>query len=148
MLEINNTGKQKLNLKKLNELTDSFLKLYKRKNYSVSLALIGGAKMRRLNNDYRGIDKTTDVLSFAGDQVFDGNDKNKYLGEVIMNFAEIKKVNKYLDIFAKAPKPDYLFYFIFIHGLLHLVGYDDVTEKGRLEMIRRGKDFLQKNGII
>ena len=104
--------------------------------------------MRRLNNDYRGIDKTTDVLSFAGDQVFDGNDKNKYLGEVIMNFAEIKKVNKYLDIFAKAPKPDYLFYFIFIHGLLHLVGYDDVTEKGRLEMIRRGKDFLQKNGII
>ena len=148
MLEINNTSKQKINLKKLNDLTDSFLKFYKRKNYSVSLALIGSAKMRHLNNDYRGIDKTTDVLSFAGDQVFDGNDKNKYLGEVIMNFDEIKKVNKYLDIFDKAPKLDYLFYFIFVHGLLHLVGYDDMTEKGRLEMIKKGKDFLQKNGII
>lgn len=148
MLEINNTGKQKINAKKLTLLTDNFLKFYKKNNYSVSLALIGSAKMRRLNHDYRGIDKTTDVLSFAGDGIFDGRDKNKYLGEVILNVDEIKKVNKYLDIFDRAPKPDYLFYFIFVHGLLHLVGYDDISEEGRLEMIKKGKDFLKKNGII
>ncbi|MHB8903935.1 MAG: rRNA maturation RNase YbeY [Patescibacteria group bacterium] len=148
MLEINNQTDQKINFKKLSVLTASFLQLYKKKNYSVSLALIKSAPMRRLNNDYRGIDRTTDVLSFAGDTIFDGNDSNKYLGEVIINIDEIKKVNQYLDIFTSAPRADYLFYFIFVHGLLHLVGYDDLTEKGRLEMIKRGKDFLRKNGII
>lgn len=142
MLEINNTTKSKINIKKITALTESFLKLYKVKNWSVSLALIGSKKMRTLNNDYRGIDRTTDVLSFEGE------DKIKYLGEVIINVDEVKKVNKYLEIFEKAPRAEYLFYFIFIHGLLHLVGYDDSTEKGRLEMVELGKKFLDKNGII
>lgn len=142
MLEINNTTKNKINIKKITALTESFLKFYKIKNWSVSLALIGSKKMRTLNNNYRGIDKTTDVLSFEGE------DENKYLGEVIINVDEVKKVNKYLEIFKKAPRAEYLFYFIFIHGLLHLVGYDDSTEKARLEMLELGKKFLYKNGIM
>lgn len=142
MIEINNTTKNKINLKKTKDLAESFLKFYKRKNWSLSLALIGSKKMRSFNNDYRGIDQTTDVLSFAGD------DEDKYLGEVIINIDEVKKVIKYLEIFEKAPKLEYLFYFIFVHGLLHLVGYDDSTEKGRVKMVELGKVFLKKNGII
>lgn len=142
MLEINNTTKNKINLKKLNLLTERFLRNSKINNWSVSLAVIGSAPMRRLNNDYRGINKTTDVLSFTGDK------KNKFLGEVIINIEEAKKVRNYNDIFPIAPKPEYLFYFIFVHGLLHLIGYDDASEKGRFLMIKKGKDFLKKNGII
>lgn len=138
MIEINNTTRNNINLKKTIALSESFLAVYKKKNFSVSIALVGSAKMRRLNDDYRGVDKTTDVLSFEGEAA------QKYLGEVILNMAEIKKVNKYLDIFETAPKTDYLFYFILVHGLLHLVGYDDKTEKGRLEMVKKGKDFLKK----
>lgn len=142
MLEINNTTKNRINIKKITALTKNFLKFYKIKNWSVSLALIGSKKMRTLNNDYRGIDKTTDVLSFEGE------DENKYLGEVIINVDEVKKVTKYLEVFEKVPRAEYLFYFIFIHGLLHLVGYDDSTEKARLEMLELGKGFLKKNGIM
>lgn len=142
MLEINNTTQLKINAKKLSELTEIFSRIYKRKNFSVSLALIKSTKMRRLNNDYRGIDKTTDVLSFSGDSA------ERYLGEIIINVDEIKKVKKYLVVFETAPKADYLFYFIFVHGLLHLVGYEDTTEKGRREMVALDKDFLRKNGII
>lgn len=152
MLELNNTTKAKINFKKLAALTERFLRAYKKNNYSVSLAIIGTAKMRRLNSDYRGIDKTTDVLSFPGKdssgRIGNKFPAGKYLGEVLINIEETKKTSKYSDIFEKAPKPEYLFYFIFIHGLLHLAGYDDKTERGRLEMVRRGKDFLQKNGII
>jgi len=153
MLELNNTTKTKINFKKISFLTERFLRAYKKNNWSVSLALIGATKMRRLNNDYRGIDKTTDVLSFAGEEISDrARNKyfvgNKYLGEVIINIEEAKKTHKYLDIFEQAQSPEYLFYFIFVHGLLHLVGYDDSTEKGRLEMVKRGKDFLRKNGIM
>ena len=144
MLEINNTTKEKINFKKTAALTERFLKVYQKNNYLVSLALIGPKKMRTLNNDYRGIDKTTDVLSFTADKSFTAQAAPKYLGEIFINMAEIKKVNKYRDIFETTPKEEYLFYFIFVHGLLHLVGYDDKTEKGRLEMIKRGKDFLKK----
>jgi len=142
MLELNNTTKNKINLKRTTDLVESFLGAYKRKNYSLSLALVGAARMRRLNDDYRGIDQATDVLSFEGEPA------DKFLGEIIICPAELKKVKNYAAIFAKPPKPDYLFYFILVHGLLHLVGYDDLTEKGRLEMVARGKEFLKKNGII
>jgi len=154
MLEINDTRLKracpprrtgnKFNLKKISELTESFLKVYKKSGFLVSLALIGPAKMRTLNHNYRGIDQTTDVLSFPADKFFKASPENKYLGEIFINTNEVKKVNKYLDIFETAPEPEYLFYFIFVHGLLHLAGYDDKTEKGRLEMIKRGKDFLKK----
>jgi probable rRNA maturation factor len=142
MLELNNTTKDKINLKKTTDLVESFLGTYKKKNFSVSVALVGAARMRRLNDDYRGIDKATDVLSFEGNPV------DKFLGEIIICPAEIKKLKNYAAIFAKPPKADYLFYFILVHGLLHLIGYDDETEKGRLEMVARGKEFLKKNGII
>ena len=142
MLEINNTTQYKINSRKLNLLTNDFLDAHSKKNWLVSLALIGSAKMRRLNSDYRGLNKTTDVLSFIGEA------ENKFLGEVIINIEEIKKVHQYLDIFTIAPKPEYLYYFIFVHGLLHLIGYDDATEKDRLLMIRKGKEFLKKNGIM
>ena len=67
MIEINNTTKHKINLKKTTALTEGFLQTFKKKSFSVSIAVIGSSKMRRLNNDYRGIDRTTDVLSFEGD---------------------------------------------------------------------------------
>lgn len=148
MLEINDTRPRragnKINLKKITELTERFLKTYQKSNFLVSLALIGPAKMRTLNNNYRGIDKTTDVLSFTADKFFKTKTENKYLGEIFINMSEVKKVDKYRAVFETAPTPEYLFYFIFVHGLLHLIGYDDKTEKGRIEMVKRGKDFLKK----
>ena len=142
MVEINNTTKNKINLKKTTSLIESFLGAYQKKNFSVSLALIGSTKMRRLNDDYRGINQATDVLSFAGDEA------EKFLGEVIICPEELKKIKNYSAIFKTAPKAEYLFYFILVHGLLHLSGYDDESEQSRLEMIARGKKFLEKNGII
>ena len=166
MIEINNQTKQKINSKIIVQLAEDFLRVYKKSAWSVSLALVGLTRIKQLNRDYRGINKATDVLSFVNES--DSNAaglnapgetiKQKYLGEIVINLAETVKTNKYkvmlgeigLDFKKYGQKPkagrrdNYIFYFLLIHGLLHLVGYDDATEKGRLEMMQLGKKFLAK----
>jgi ssRNA-specific RNase YbeY (16S rRNA maturation enzyme) len=61
---------------------------------------------------------------------------------VIINLEEIKKTTKYIEIFQMRQTPTEIFYFLLVHGLLHLVGYDDETEVARQEMLRRGANFL------
>ncbi|MFA5184045.1 MAG: rRNA maturation RNase YbeY [Patescibacteria group bacterium] len=170
MLAVNNTTKYQINLKKISGLAEKFLRAYKKTDREISLAIIGDARMKRLNREYRGINKTTDVLSFGAEKR--GQEKarpaeparSKYLGEIIINIQEARRVAKYQGMFAElglidpADKinakikkissiriQDYLFYFLLIHGLLHLIGYDDATVQGRREMLERGQKFLSKN---
>jgi ssRNA-specific RNase YbeY (16S rRNA maturation enzyme) len=54
-------------------------------------------------------------------------------------------------VFSFSPSYDYLLYFLLIHGLLHLAGYNDEIEKERLAIIALGEKImklLQKNDII
>jgi probable rRNA maturation factor len=147
MVAINNIVKARINKKKTLALMENFLADHKRKEYFLSLALVDAEKIHYLNKEYRGIDKTTDVLSFSGDE-FANIKKHKYFGEVLINMEEVRQVKNYLDVFDKVPRVEYLFYFILVHGLLHLLGYNDISEKGRLKMLRMGKKFLTKNAII
>ena len=149
MLEINNTTSEKIDIKKLRLIADKFARAYRKKG-DISLAIVGSARIRSLNRDYRGLDKATDVLSFTEEN------------EIIINIAETKKPQKYQEMFLeigmditafrsaiqKKRLAEYLFYFLFVHGLLHLAGYDDKTEAGRLEMIKKGRDFLKKIGLV
>ena len=141
MLEINNTTKRKINIARTKKIVDFWLKENHKGNYSVSLALIGSGRMRRLNNDYRGIDKSTDVLSFAAAR---NNQADHYLGEIVINMEEIDKPLKYLDVFGFKKSRQYIFDFLLIHGLFHLIGYNDDTESGRLKMLALGENFLRK----
>jgi len=139
MIEINNTTKTRIPVKRTKELVEKFFKHHKRKDWDVSLALVGDRAIRRLNKEYRGIDKATDVLSFRG-----GEFMGKYLGEIVINVNDLKRAEKYRDVFKKKPSFQYLFDFILVHGLLHLIGYDDEREKDRLEMLKLGEKFLNK----
>jgi probable rRNA maturation factor len=146
MIEINNTTKQRVNEKSLTELAAKFLRVHKRAGYSLSIAIIGDAGMRRLNRNYRGKDKTTDVLSFGA---ADAADKAKYLGEIVLNIREAARTDKYAALWreiggAGRPKVGQVLDFLLVHGLLHLIGYDDATEKERLEMLVKGRKFLEK----
>lgn len=167
MLEINNTTKQKINLKKIRKITERFLGTYKKPGRQVSLAIIGPARMKKLNYEYRGINQATDVLSFPGQtglSFFDAEPDrssraSKYLGEIIINIDETGRTRKYRALFREIgldfggragnrQEEEYLVYFLLVHGLLHLIGYDDATEAGRREMVRLGRKFLEKNGVI
>jgi probable rRNA maturation factor len=136
MIEINNTTKQKIDKKEIERVVARFLRTYKKSGVTVSLAIVGSARMKWLNLQYRKIAETTDVLSFPGE--------GKYLGEVIINIQETKKTAKYREVFKEKRSASYVFYFLLVHGLLHLVGYDDKTDEERLAMLRRGEKFLTK----
>jgi probable rRNA maturation factor len=132
MIEINNRTKAKLNKRKIEEAVSIFLKKNKKVKKDVSIAIIGDKKMKKLNKKYRGIDKTTDILSFKGEENF--------LGELIINYAQIKRQAKKFK-----NTVDQEFIFILIHGLLHLIGFDDKIEKDREFMIKKGEKFIKEN---
>ena len=124
MIEINNTTSRKINIGRIKKITENFSKKYKIKE-GVSLAVIGDRKMKQLNCLYRGQDKITDILTFVD------------LNEIIINFNQIVRQaqegkKKIWDEFE----------FMFVHGLLHLSGFDDSNEKDRLKMIELGDNFL------
>jgi probable rRNA maturation factor len=130
LIEINNTTKSKIDLALMKKATEIFLKTYQQEKKEVSIALVANAVIKKLNKIYRKKDKTTDVLSFSGE--------DNYLGEIIINYAQIKLQAKTKGWAIKKELA-----FILIHGLLHLIGYDDKTIRGSEEMERRGKDVMQ-----
>lgn len=80
------------------------------KKYELSVIIVGKKEIQKLNNEYREINKPTDILSFPLSDSF---------GEIYINpemtELESKKFNRDYDNF---------FAFIFIHGLVHLKGFD------------------------
>jgi probable rRNA maturation factor len=126
MIEFTNLSKSKINEKRVLDLAGSFLKKYKIEG-DISIAVIGDCRMRRINNCYRGKDKTTDVLSFTD------------LNEILISFQQIKRqAKKYKKKIMEE------FDFILVHGLLHLYGLEDEKEEDRLNMIKLANVFLEE----
>ena len=131
MVEINNSTRTKLPITKVKKAAEGFLKMKKLGKKEVSIAFVGEKKMRDLNKIYRNKDYVTDVLSFDGE--------GSYLGEVIINWQQIKRQAKKLG-----KKNEDELIFILIHGLLHLIGYDDKSEKDKEGMIELGEEIIKK----
>lgn len=129
-IEINNQANYKIDLRLARKVISEFYRVYKiNKNQEISLAFVSDAEIKKINNTYRGLNQATDILSFAGD----GD-----LGEIIIDYDQIKRQ---AANFKNSGREELIF--ILAHGLLHLIGYDDQTEKQRLEMIKIGEEFIK-----
>ncbi len=99
----------------------------------VSVALVGDRRMRVLNRDFRGKDRTTDVLAFP---LAEGD----YLGEVVVSMETCRRQASE----AGRPLKEELAELV-IHGVLHLAGHDHelgpgkAREMGRLQMLAMGR---------
>ena len=131
MIEINNKTRSNIDLKLIKSITENFLKYYKKKEKEISIAFVGDKKIREFNKEYRGINKVTDVLTFVGE--------NKFLGEVIINYSQIKRQAKR---FSNSIKQELVF--ILVHGLLHLLEYEDDTVKKKEQMIKMGEKIINQ----
>ena len=136
MIEINNTSGFEVDVKNLQKIGEDFLNCYNKSEYNVSLAIIDDKKMQEINLKYRDKDKTTDVLSFESTEEEKENDK--FLGEILISYSQVEKQAQEF----KKEFEDEL-NFIFVHGLLHLLGYTDEINENREEMIDLGNKFLQ-----
>jgi probable rRNA maturation factor len=127
---INNQTRARISLAPIKQLAEAFLKKYQLADKELSIAFVTSRAMARINHRYRKINKTTDVLSFGGE--------GEFFGEILIDYRIIKKQAK--DY--RRTKEEELD-FILIHGLFHLFGYDDETEKQRQQMISLGEEFLR-----
>ena len=104
------------------ELLNKKNKLYKNNTLICSLLLSGAKEIKNLNNKFRNKNKSTDVLSFPFYEKKQLNNKIKkekevYLGDIIINLSQVKKKNNKVKFKEELNK-------LWIHGLLHLLGYD------------------------
>ena len=107
---------------KLNKL--SKIPFFKGKKQEFTILLTNNKKMKSLNYKFRKKNKPTDVLSFATENF----KKNIFIGDIAISFEIIKKRSKSSDFFLEFDKT-------WIHGYLHLIGYDH----------KRLKDFEKMN---
>ncbi|MFH1509735.1 MAG: rRNA maturation RNase YbeY [Candidatus Nealsonbacteria bacterium] len=125
MIEINNLSKKKIDIGFLKKIGENVLKEEKRSDLEISGALIGQSDIKEINKKYRRKNKPTDVLSF----LYGGS------GEILICLDMVKGGKEGLSR-------------VFIHGLLHVLGYDhEKTQKEAKAMEQKENYYLsQKHG--
>ena len=106
------------------------------------IVFIDDEEMHKMNKEYRGIDRTTDVLSFAL------ND-NKHIESVINSlgdiFISIPKMKSQAVEYGHSEKRELSF--LTLHGILHLLGYDHIEKNDEEIMFSLQKEILIDLGI-
>ncbi len=121
------------------ELLNKKNKLYKKNVLSCSLLLSGSKEIKKLNKKFRKKNKSTDVLSFPFYEKKHLNNKIKnekevYLGDIIINLGQVKYKNDNDKFKQELNK-------LWIHGLLHLLGYDHKSNIKYLKMQKLENEF-------
>jgi probable rRNA maturation factor len=133
------TGKIKKPHFFFNSLVRVFPKKYRfiKKKVSLTILLSNNKNIKKLNKKFRNKDKSTDVLSFPSEKKLNIK-KSPYIGDIVISYEFINKpkVLNALEFKSKVVK-------IFIHGFLHLLGYDHIKLKDFKEMFAEEKIFYQ-----
>ena len=116
-------------------------------HYSLEVDFVHQDEIHEINKEYRGIDRPTDVISFAFLDKVDGEvtiqgDVMQMLGEIIISIDQAKmQAEQYEHSLHRE------ICFLFVHGLLHLLGYDHQTKEQEEEMFGLQNQILLEKGI-
>ena len=139
----NETDKNFEELNGLLELMEYALKYMEISSVDFNIILVDENKIHEINKEYRGIDRATDVISFAledsKDVEFEGY---RLLGDI---YICDKKVLEQAKEYSHSVKRELSF--LAIHGLLHLLGYDHMNEKDEKVMFALQEEILESYGI-
>ena len=106
----------------------------------LSIIITGDNKLRSLNKSYRGIDETTDVLSFSNEYL-DLETGIKYLGDIFISYPRAEEQAK-----LGGHQTDQELELLIVHGLLHLEGYDHDEKSKKNEMWKLQSQILESSG--
>jgi len=98
-------------------------------------------ELKSLNLQYRGINKTTDVLSFPADFT-DPDLESRYLGDIVISYSRAVEQAQNRGHFIEAELQ-----LLVVHGVLHLLGYDHGDKKVKEEMWSIQSQILEKLGL-
>ena len=123
--------------KKLKKIS-KIVRFFKGKNITFTILLTSSLNMKKLNKKFRNRNKSTDVLSFpflSSSNLEFIKQKKLYIGDVATSYEIINsrsKKNNFLLEFDKA----------WVHGLLHLIGYNHIKNKDYFKMDKIEKRIL------
>jgi probable rRNA maturation factor len=127
---------------KFEECAKTLAKILEIKNQLiVEVNFISSNQVKKLNNEFRGIDKETDVISVEFGYEPD-LEITQLIGEIYFSTEYIEKQAQQLGHSYKRE-----INFVFVHGLLHLLGYDHNTLEEETEMFRIQEEVLRQNEI-
>lgn len=106
----------------------------------LSLIITDDDHLRGLNNQFRGIDEPTDVLSFTGGEV-DPDTSQLYLGDVIISYPRAVAQSGISHSLAHE------LILLVVHGILHLLGYDHLDPLEKERMWTRQSEILSTLGV-
>lgn len=131
----------------------------------VALSFVNDEEIRQLNKEYRGLDRPTDVLSFpmleygADELVIDYSELEGIAADEDMLTSGLYSGDQLGDIVISVPRAlvqaeeyghtiEREIGFLFVHGFLHLIGFDHQNEEEEQIMTRKQEDILQEAGLI
>ena len=120
-------------LKKISKI----VRLFKKKNITFTILLTNSLNMKKLNKKFRKLNKSTDILSFPAfskKNLKFIKEKKIYIGDLATSYEIVnsRSKKKFLSEFDK----------VWVHGLLHLIGYDHAKYKDYNKMSKIEKRIL------
>ncbi|MGG2095405.1 rRNA maturation RNase YbeY [Bacillus sp. S13(2024)] len=114
----------------------------------LSITFVNNERIQEINRDYRDKDQPTDVISFAmedmgeGEMEIVGVEMPRMLGDIIISIPRAKEqAEEYGHSFERELG------FLAVHGFLHLLGYDHMTEEEEKVMFGKQKEILDTFGL-
>ena len=134
------------NVKELDELSkyiEFVLKYEKLEHVLFNVIIVDNAYIHKINLEYRGIDRPTDVITFALEDEKDVQAKEiRVLGDI---YISKDKVIEQAKEYGHSLKRE--LFFLVTHGIYHLLGYDHMTEEEEKVMFKKQEDVLNEYGI-
>lgn len=137
----NQNLKRKVNLDLVKKAAKIALKSIGLKSVEVNILLVSNQKIRAMNRKYLGIDSATDVIAWPSAVEFNvvNVETRNFLGDIAISS---DKARQNAELYGNTAKAELLLYVI--HGILHLSGMEDRTDKGRKAMRRKENELLGK----
>lgn len=144
MFEIENlTNEEIKELETIDDLLNFVIKKENLNNCIFNIIIVDNEYIHKINKEYRGIDRPTDVISFA---LEDNKDFIEYefrvLGDIYISLDKVKEQSElYGHSFLRELS------FLTIHGLLHLLGFDHMEKEDEIVMFGKQDEILNEFGI-
>ena len=127
----------------LNNVIDATLKHENVENAIFTIVFVDDEEIHKINKEYRGVDRVTDVISFA----FEDNEEKSYnyirvLGDIYISIPQMKRQ---AEEYGHSEKRELSF--LTVHGLLHLLGYDHMQEEDEKVMFSLQEEILNGENI-
>jgi probable rRNA maturation factor len=117
-------------------------------NAELSVTFVTNERIQEVNREYRDKDQPTDVISFALEEIGEGEieivglEQPPILGDIIISIPRAKEqAVEYGHSFMRELG------FLAVHGFLHLLGYDHMNHEDEKEMFTKQKDILDRYGL-